>query len=314
MLIVGSKALAHHFPNLEIKWKDIDLIATRSDLDYLLNALKPKKVVDKNGLVSLIDIEPFGFYDTKNVEVLLSDDSTALKSYLDYTGGSSGLRFAPIEVLYSLKKSHIHFPIKFDKHIKDYSILHDELRGVDKLYNITKIHFKEIESRLGKLKTPSLNKSVKNFFDQSNGYVKSFFIHDDIHRVMSHYDRPIYEKMQKDSTLAKCEKDLWEQLSFEEKCKCVLEEAYVIALERKVLPMLFDRGSRFTSQEAFDWALMRICTTLCSGWFRQFATDNFFRIKEYYNPKYVEKFLIDYQNGNIKRNDKSEANKIEVNR
>ena len=126
-----------------------------------------------------------------------------------------------------------------------------------------------------------LNKSTKNFFDQSNGYVKSYFIHDDIHRVMSHYDRPIYERMQKDKSLAKCERDMWNDFTFEEKCKCVLEEAYVIALERKVLPMLFG-GSRYTNaQEAFDWSLMRICTNLCSGWFRLFATDYFYRMKEY---------------------------------
>lgn len=65
--------------------------------------------------------------------------------------------------------------------------------------------------------------------------------------------------------------------------------------------MIFGGGRFTTSQEAFDWALMRICTTLCSGWFRQFATDNFYRIKEYYNPKYVEKFLMSYQEGTIKK-------------
>lgn len=146
---------------------------------------------DKNGLFSLIDIEPFGFYDTKNVEVLLSDESPALTAYLDYVGGGNGLRFAPKEVLYSIKKGHIHFPIKFNKHISAYSILHDDLDGIDRLSNITKMHFKETEKRLGDLKTPSLNKSTKKFFGQSNGLVKSFFIHDDIHQVMSHYDRPI---------------------------------------------------------------------------------------------------------------------------
>ena len=65
--------------------------------------------------------------------------------------------------------------------------------------------------------------------------------------------------------------------------------------------MLFG-GSRYTNaQEAFDWSLMRICTNLCSGWFRQFATDNFYRIKEYYNTRYVDKFLMNYQSGSINR-------------
>jgi hypothetical protein len=304
MLVIGSKALSHQLSHLNIKWNDIDLIAYRKDIDYLVNSLKPKRVIDKNGLVSLIDIEPYGYYDSKNVEILVADGSNSLREYLKYYSAELGLKIAPLEVLYSIKRGHIHFPIKFEKHIGHYAILHDLLKGQDKLHDLTKLHFEDTQKRLGELKTPSLNKSVNKFFNQSNGYVKSYFIHDDIHRIMAHYDKPIYEKMQKDSTLAKCEKELWEQLSFEEKCKCVLEEAYVIALERKILPMLFGKGARFTSQEAFDWSLMRICTTLCSGWFRQFATDNFFRIKEYYNTQYVEKFLLSYQNGDIKRNDK----------
>jgi hypothetical protein len=47
---------------------------------------------------------------------------------------------------------------------------------------------------------------------------------------------------------------------------------------------------------------MRICTTLCSGWFRQFATDNYLRIREYIDNNYVEKFLEAYQNGEITKN------------
>ena len=65
--------------------------------------------------------------------------------------------------------------------------------------------------------------------------------------------------------------------------------------------MLFSKGKFYTSEEAFDWALMRICTNLCSGWFREFATNNYFIIKKLYNKNYVEKFLLAYENGNITR-------------
>jgi hypothetical protein len=89
--------------------------------------------------------------------------------------------------------------------------------------------------------------------------------------------------------------------TFEDKCKCVLEEAYVIALERRIIPMIFGGGGGYTSEEALDWALMRVCTTLCSGWFRNFATNNYYDIKRLSNKNYVEKFLTEYENGNIKR-------------
>jgi hypothetical protein len=299
MLIVGSKALKHHFPNFPRSARDIDIIGFESDLNYLINLLEPKKVVKSEYTVLLKNIQrKTDVFDSDSVEVLLAEKSESLKKYLEY---SRGELFAPIEVLYSLKKSHIHFPIKFKKHIHDFCFLNDVSDGIDILEQITAINYDETEKRLGELKTPSLNKSVDKFFGQSENYVKSLFVHDDIHRVMAHYENPLFEKMQKDKTFAKCEKDIWRVFPYEDKCKCVLEEAYVIALERKILPMLFGGGKGYTSDEAFDWALMRICTTLCSGWFREFATKNYFIIKKLYNNEYVEKFLTEYENGNIKR-------------
>lgn len=304
MIVVGSAALNHHYPNMGRKVKDIDVIGGNDLIENLIRVLNPKKIKSSEYLTTLIGIQnKFGIWNLDNVEILNSDFSQSLKMYIEYENPKStdNVHFASKEVLFSLKSSHIHFPINFNKHIEDYCFLYKELGGVDKLSSITKINFKETESRLGKLKTPSLNKSTVEFFGQSVGFVESFFIHDDIHRVMAHYNVPLYEKMQRDSTTAKCERDMWEQFTFEEKCKCVLEEAYVIALERKILPMLFGGGHYFSSADALDWSLMRICTTLCSGWFRKFATDNFLEIRNFINRDYVKKFLTSYKNGEITR-------------
>jgi hypothetical protein len=46
---------------------------------------------------------------------------------------------------------------------------------------------------------------------------------------------------------------------------------------------------------------MRICTNLCSGWFRKFATNNYYDIKKLANKNYVEKFLLSLQEEKIKR-------------
>jgi hypothetical protein len=300
MLIVGSKALNYHFPNYKREVNDIDVIGTNDNINYLINSLSPEKVRQTDEITTLINIKCNDFFNTKNVEILNADNSEALKEYIKYESGGDGLRYASPEVLLSLKKSHIHFPIKFSKHIVDYNFLLENLKE-DKLKDITKLNFKETEKRVGKLKTPSLKKSTMNFFGQSEGYVKYFYIHDDIHRVMAHYDKPIYEDMQVDSKSAWCEKDMWDSFSFEKKSKCVLEEAYVIALERRIIPMLNGCGEVVTSKKAFEWSLMRICTTLCSGWFRQFATDNYVKILEYYNPNYVQKFLKSESEGLIKK-------------
>jgi hypothetical protein len=95
---------------------------------------------------------------------------------------------------------------------------------------------------------------------------------------------------------------MWDLFSYEDKCRCVLEEAYVIALERRILPALYGGSSVWsTASEALDWALMRICTNLCSGWFRDFATRNYPEIRELASTSYVEAFLSKVHNGDIFR-------------
>lgn len=300
MLIVGSSALNFHFPELQRQVKDIDVIGYQDDIDFLIKTLSPEKVRHTENLTTLIGIKyKSKIFHTDNVEVLNATNSESLKQYLSLENKQE-ISFASPQILLSLKKSHIHFPIKFHKHIKDYNFLIDTLKE-DKLHTITKINFKETELRYGKLKTPSLKKSTRKFFDQSEGYVTYFYVHDDIHKVMSHYDRPIYEDMQTNSESAWCQKEIWNNFSFEKKAKCVLEEAYVIALERKIIPMLNGVGDIISSKKAFEWSMMRICTNLCSGWFRQFATDNYLKIQDYYNPNYVSIFLDAETQGKIKK-------------
>jgi hypothetical protein len=299
MLIVGSKAFQLRFPNQKRPVNDVDIIGYSDDLSYLKDMLKPTEIIKRSHTILLKNITQIKYlYDTKNVELLLADNSKSLQMYLEYDRENL---FASEEVLFSLKSSHIHYPIKFYKHISDFTFLFNHFKGVDVLSDITSIHKKEIRERLNRLSPPSLNKTVDEFFSQSKDYVKPYFIHDEIHMIMAHYNEPLYKSMQDDKNFAKCNKTSWESFSYEDKCKCVLEEAYVISLERKILPMIFGSGSGYTNQEAFDWALMRICTTLCSGWFREFATVNYFTIKNKMNINYVEKFLENYQNGKIKK-------------
>jgi hypothetical protein len=300
MLIVGSKAFAFHFPNSNRVNKDVDIIDYQSNISALQALLQPKKIIQKEEIVSFIDIEnKTDIFNTKNVEVLLADNSVAFQSYLRLAK-EKNMTFASPEILLSMKRSHIHFPIYFKKHIEDYTFLKSTIKE-DTLDAITKIARKEIEERIGKLKTPSLNKKVTEFFNQSEGYVQYFFVHDDIHQAVAHYNRPLFLEMQKDITMAKCEKSLWDKFTFENKCKCVLEEAYVIALERRILPSIFGKSKWFSSEESLEWSLMRICTTLCSGWFREFATDNYFEIKKFINKNYVEDFLEKYHKNEIER-------------
>jgi hypothetical protein len=300
MLVIGSKAFDVWFAN-KSKVNDIDVIAYKSDIDYLINASKCSEVITKEDTITLRGCSSFGFFDKSQIEIILADNSKSDQMYLEIMNANTGLNIATPEILFSIKKSHIHYPIKFEKHIIHYCFLYEKLEGIDKFEEITKIRSKETEQRLGKLKTPSLKKSVGEFFGQSEKFVKSFFTHDDMHRMVAHYNEPLYEKMQAEEGSVFCSKDLWNNFKKEDKIKTVLEEAYVIALERKILPMLFSGGVYWSDEGAFDWALKRICTNLTSGFFRDFATNNYLKIKESYNKNYVLDFLEKYNSSLIKR-------------
>lgn len=76
----------------------------------------------------------------------------------------------------------------------------------------------------------------------------------------------------------------------------VLEESYVLALERSLVP--FPGGK--TPKEAFDMALMKVCTSITSGWFREYAWEHYDAVQAMYNDNYVEKFQRGVINGTVK--------------
>jgi len=303
MLIIGSYAFNKIFPDSR-KPGDLDIICTEDQIE---------EIASKYGEIKTRDPQFVSIRSSENelTELMIAVPGNAMWMYLEKYNAFEGEHYMDAQGLYSIKKSHVHMPIKFSKHIWDYSKLHKLVNGIDTMPEITKQNSEDIKERMGrKFQSPSLKKSVAEFFGQSEGLVKSWFVHDDIHRVMSHYgETPLYEKMQDDLSLAWCKKDSWEKFSFEDKCKCVLEEAYVIALERRIIPVMFGGEKGFYSPKAaMHWAMMRICTTLTSGWFRKFATDHYEEITgDFYNPNYVTKFLSSYQKGKIKMKEQEEV-------
>jgi hypothetical protein len=294
MLIVGSHALNRMHHNR--KPNDLDIIVPHDRADEIAKSYGEVVKSDENVVIVKNSLQG-------RIEFLIARPGNAFWEYLKrYDAFEGDSNFIDAAGLFSLKKSHIHIPIKFEKHIHDYCLLNKMVGGRDAMPELTKHNTEDIKKRLGKhFKSPSLNKSVKEFFAQSEGKVMSWFVHDHIHEAMSHYERPLYEKMQKDLTMAKCEKELWEGFSYEDKMRCVLEEAYVIALERKIIPVLYGGAKEFFSPEkALKWSMMRVCTTLTGGWFRKFATENYPEIMSFADNGYVRKFLKSVDKGEIK--------------
>lgn len=186
-----------------------------------------------------------------------------------------------------IKRSHLHRPLNFAKHIRDYHKLHSlfgnqiDGRYKELLANLTKITKEKYGDR-----TPSLKKSKREFFDD---YVTKYYEHDDIHYATCYYNEPIYEKLKPDPDMVWCSRKLWNDLAHDDKIRCVREEAYTIALERYIIPKMKTGETPPPAKFSFYWSLERICTTLTSGWFRDFAIDNWLEISQY-DIDFVAKF------------------------
>lgn len=197
-----------------------------------------------------------------------------------------------------LKRSHLHRPLGFEKNIRDYH----EIKGIatkrckwssqttETYDGLLKKLTKQTKELYGD-RVPSLRKSKSEFFDD---YVTKAFEHDEIHAATCYGDRPIFEelKLEGDESVW-CDRSLWEKLPNFRKVQCVQEEAFVISLERFIIPdLILDKPHR-SAKMAFGMAVSRICTTLCSGWFRDFAIENWPQVMDYDNDflgKFHERF------------------------
>jgi len=305
-VIIGSAALAHHYPDFPRIPHDTDIVVDRETYQSIISSKEGIEFLkeNENGWSSIVKFKGIGYIEYFIADGISSLETLLRQSQVLWNG------FAPPEVLYSMKKAHIHYPIKFQKHIGDFLFLREKLRQqknisleldlnsqmdwLDELPTFTAMHQKCTEERLGKVKTPKMKQSKEQFFGKSKNYVTSYFVHDDMHKAIAlmHEGDPVYQKILAEGAEVETDPALWGRLTLQQKIWCVLEEVYVIALERKIIPQMFEKGGFDPSpKEAFDWALFRVCTTLCDGFFRDFACKAYDKIQAQYNPDYVNLFF-----------------------
>lgn len=144
-------------------------------------------------------------------------------------------------------------------------------------------------------KHPSLKQSKQDFF------VDSFYKwdHDDIHKSVAFYHQPAYEFYKKPDAEVECSRDLFFQVKEEIRLAGVLEECFVLALERHQIPNDFEPNPDIS----FKIALQKVCSSITSGWFRKYAWDKYDEVLEIYSSfagQYVEKFKKDLSHGKIR--------------
>lgn len=315
MIILGSRAYAYNLKDVQrvSRFTDYDVIMTNDQFkewykvnkEYITQAIpngdltKYNIKIEKGDIRIQYEIE-LDVYGSSKL-LLENEDEVTKGEYKGFFG--EVYKVLKLDYLGITKRSHITYPIHFEKNIKDYQAIckasgrkygKGDREGLEEEYY--QLRAKEVQERQPQ-KTPNLNVTVDDFFS-SRLPVKAYFVHDDLHRLMAHRQKPIFEMMQKDATKAWCEKDMFFDLPYEYQLEAVVEEAYVIALERYIIPQFKTETSK-DYYLAFLTAVKRICTTLTSGWFRRFAFENYNDVIAKYDEKYVTKFLNAYSNGKI---------------
>jgi hypothetical protein len=141
---------------------------------------------------------------------------------------------------------------------------------------------------------PKLNVTKDNFF-KDDGLVYTWD-HDDIHKSVAVGERPAYTYYLKEGAQVDCDKSKFFDISQDIRLAGVVEEAAVLAIERSLVP----HPGVWTPEYAWKFALAKVCSSITSGWFRQFAYENAPQILKLYPKGYWEKFQQDCESGLVK--------------
>ncbi len=213
------------------------------------------------------------------------------------------------ELLFLTKKSHINMNVHFDKNMADFHALKEGINP-EKIGNLSAffdLRHMEAKERY-RYRHPKLNVTNETFFDRSKTVVGYVFVHDDIHEAVKHFERPVYEMIKKNMGRAWCEKEMFFDLPLDTQIKCVQEEAYVIAIERFIA---LQKGPYEDLFMAYKDALRRICTTLCSGFFRDFAVNHYFELLRAYDASFFKRFQTALKEGAVRRIDSCPEDRFE---
>lgn len=138
---------------------------------------------------------------------------------------------------------------------------------------------------------PKLDRSKDEFFVDTY-----LFDHDSLHEAVSIGLKPAYQSFQIKGAEVQCDMNRFEGLPLCTKLEAVYEETAVLALERSFIPF----GTN--EQVAFEMALEKVCTSITSGRFREFAWENYDRVIEMKKEQtlYTSMFFAGIVSGTVK--------------
>ena len=288
MLIVGSQALAHHFPEAGIVPKDTDIIGTLDEFrEWTKGFEKGEIILCKPLSAAKIHVRDRAGH---NYEWEIAKAGNSSDDLLSCNFGE----YAPPAVLLALKLSHRYRRNSphFLKTMRDIQ----ELRKVVDLKDgswLKEVWLPKREAETYTYKHPKLDVSKDAFFDGDG--VPYVYDHDSIHlavALMSEWDSysckrtPAYTFYMKDGAAVMTSKEKFFAVDEQIRLYGVYEESCVLALERSQIP--FPEAS---PRKSFEYALMKVCTSITSGWFREFAWENYDKVLDIYEKEGEDGYL-----------------------
>ncbi|PKB96609.1 hypothetical protein RhiirA5_404421 [Rhizophagus irregularis] len=241
---------------------DIELVSDK----FNLKKMKSNEVLDYDEIgnnddgyfeIDKIDFERIDYTQPKASGLMILELCCNVEDKILFPLPSNFLCIvAPLKILEALKTSHICWPTDFHKNIADLHLLRDILNYKD--MSIIRPLCNPQRDELIEFLLKTRIKETENI----RGIPDVFFV--------KYGDHPIYESLKEDKSKAWMKKSLFEKIDYQTKLNCVKEEAMAIALERYLIPMTSNN-----QETSYNMALVKICTTLTKGWFRQFAVDNY---------------------------------------
>jgi hypothetical protein len=305
MLLVGSRAAQHYIPGFRDA-KDWDFVLPlrgiftfsvkyAKEIDFLVpqNEWKFKGRL-KTGEHFEIEVADYNESTGQLWGSRCDFDTTKPNPEGECLFDRLPLDVVDVEYQMLMKRSHLYWNVHWEKSIADYHELkRHSLKLQRKHQDFLRLRLAENELKWGKIPTVDYDVENAEFFDRS-ACVGRVFYHDDLHEAVRYYNVPLYLACKSDKTKARLDRLMFELWDDEQKQRLVREEAMVIALERVVIPKTL-AGAPVDAQDAYSYALRRLCTNLSSGWFREYAIENWHQLKAAdidYVSKFREHFTI----------------------
>jgi hypothetical protein len=300
-ILVGSEALRLVGYEVGRKRLDADYIVKPDRVATFLVETKARdiKVVDESHIYGTLP-------DGRKIELEVAwPDSCAAELFDSPWIYPDGV--ATPELCYMLKMSHRFKKnsTHFAKTMADIKLLRRALfvsAEIPILNAKQKKWLKKREKETYNYKHPRLSNVTKKEFFNDDG-IDYRFDHDSIHEAIKRLWQPAYNYFKDDTQEVATSRELFESCDREIQLTAVLEEAYVLSLERCIIP--YDVKEPARRRWAFDYALEKVCTSITSGWFRDFAWENYQEVKDMYDPEYVERFFNAVERGEVKPYERS---------